>query len=134
MSQLTNNTTTLQTILDTINALPEAGGGGGVDTGTIVGVTSLKADPSNVTYYFDLENIPNIDSKRLLVIIGNTQSTEGATVKATYTLTRANAGEAFAMVDSLTYGISGEQNVPSITDYVFTLTNSLFSDVIYYAA
>lgn len=30
MSQLTTNTASLQAILDTVNALPEAGGGGGV--------------------------------------------------------------------------------------------------------
>lgn len=35
MSNLTNNTTSLQEILETVNALPEAGGGGAVETCTV---------------------------------------------------------------------------------------------------
>ena len=60
MSQLERNTTTMQTILATVNALPEAGGGGGgAETCTVTvkcsGVASYR--PYYISYMTD-EDVP----------------------------------------------------------------------------
>lgn len=44
MSQLTNNTTTLQAILDAVNALPEAGSGEAIETCTVTVNHDATAD------------------------------------------------------------------------------------------
>lgn len=74
MSQLETNTTNLQAILAQVNAMPDAGSGGGggtLNTGTLVGVSTMADDgddSSGYIYYYDLEDIPNISSKKLVVL------------------------------------------------------------------
>ena len=54
MSQLTTNTSSLQAILATVNALPEAGSGGGSGGGTCtVEILAVGPVPSMNLYYMD---------------------------------------------------------------------------------
>lgn len=86
--------TELLTDLETaVDALPDAGSGGGtLDTGTLVGVSTMADDDddgSGYIYYYDLEDIPNISSKKLVVLCyGKTY---------TVVLSRINTTDAFSI-------------------------------------
>ena len=128
-TNLQENNILLQSILETAKALPEANSGDtSIETGVLTPVTSLAA-PESTNYYIDLENIPNIESKRLIVLcyfISNFYN-------PTWILTRNDLTEQFSL--SLSSGNASVIGEISIGGYVFEITDATvtLSELTYYA-
>lgn len=129
---VTAETETYTDLLDdleaAVDALPDAGGSGSMlETGTLTGATTMFADPGEVTYYYDLESIPNISTKKLVVMC-DVKSPAYYVI-----LSRSATSEDFAVTEpNESIALS-----PTIDGYVLSAkvsTNTLFVSTIYYAA
>ena len=130
MANFTNNTTQLQNLLAKVNALPEAGSGGGsLETGTLPTFTSYVVTHDK-DYYVDLESIPGIESKLLVVL----RLVNSSYKNPAWILTRSSSEQNFSFS-----ALSGEASFAFNTvldGYIFGLTDCTITvgELTYYAA
>lgn len=105
-----------------------SGGGGSLETGILTTVTSLVI--SHTHYYADLENIPDIASKYLVVLYYTNSSKHNPS----WVLTRNSLDDEFSI--SAVTGDQGFNDGCSLTGYVFVMNNLLeaVGELTYYAA
>lgn len=131
MANFTNNTTQLQNLLAKVNALPEAGSGGGasggsVDTCTVTIITELKAMsgviPNGIIPIIDdagelnYINIDDVDS--------STDRIDAANSVTTYTIENVSNPSFLSLNDSQwcdgTTELSGAVQLVLFDDYTYT--------------
>lgn len=108
----------------------KAAGSGSSDefvTGILQGVTTLFADPTLVTYYFDLENIPNLSSKNIIILKVNSTEVESV-IAALY---RENINNSFNLL--IGNFSSGTYENPAIDGSIFSLQANTIDSLLYYA-
>lgn len=102
-------------------------GGGSLETGTLTTVTSFVV--SYTHYYADLENIPDIASKHLVVL----HYTDSSKYNPSWVLTRNSLDDEFSV--SAATGDQSFNDGYSLTGYVFVIRQSstIVGELTYYA-
>lgn len=127
-NQLLNHNERLASIIQTLQGKSVPGSVGSLETGTLPTVTSYIATYSD--YYVDLESIPGIESKLLVVL----QFVDSSRKNPAWILTRSSPEQNFSLS-----AISGNDNFTQNTilnGYVFGFTQCLTTvgELTYYAA
>lgn len=134
-TQLSTNNDKLASLIQELTNKATGGGSNGdsgsIETGTLTGATTLLAEPDSVTYYYDLENIPNFASK-LLIVLTSLSTSDYPDVR--FVLTRESLADDFEISEQYydgtwCSGASLDGNVFSIID-----NSQIFAECNYYAA
>lgn len=127
-NQLQTNNAKLEALITELQGKAAGGGGGGsLETGTLTTVTSFVI--SNTDYYADLESIPDIASKHLVVL----RYTNSSRYNPSWVLTRNSLDDEFSV--SAVSGNQGFNTGYSLTGYVFSINFSsvIVGELTYYA-
>ena len=98
----------------------DGSGDGSVETGTLIGMTTLLADPSSTTYYYDLDTIPNLASKNIIFFSDIASNMSSIYYLCLY---RETTSDAFIISQYLGTAVSSL----TISDNIMSLTTSIAS-------